>query len=241
MTLPSSGLMTAAMINAELGRSATASFFINGAAERALAERPSGTIAFSDFYGKSDSLLKSTITIGRYHRNVHRGNNLTNQGDGGYYTPKGSNAVWVYGFFKIRASGMLTSPPAYGGVTADGGSIANPWIKGVGTVVQLQESYTQYSDGWVGSTTHPASNIPANGAVFQTDVNTPFTWSTLQVGARVTTRTGYGRANSGGFMVRAGGWWWSTGNPASGYHNDLSTGYPLGRLRSGTHVLIIKE
>lgn len=53
MTLPSSGPMTAAMINVELGRAANAPFDINGTEERALAEVPSGEISFSDFYGKS--------------------------------------------------------------------------------------------------------------------------------------------------------------------------------------------
>lgn len=53
MTLPTSGPMTAAMINVELGRAANAPFSINGADERALAEKLSGPIAFSDFYGKT--------------------------------------------------------------------------------------------------------------------------------------------------------------------------------------------
>lgn len=53
MTLPSSGVITAAMINTELGRSSSATFDINGASERALAEKPSGQISFSDFYGKT--------------------------------------------------------------------------------------------------------------------------------------------------------------------------------------------
>ena len=54
MTLPSSGTMTANMINVELGRSGTAVFDINGTPERTLAEKPSGIIKFSDFYGKSN-------------------------------------------------------------------------------------------------------------------------------------------------------------------------------------------
>lgn len=45
--------MSASMINVELGRAASAPFDINGSAERALAGVPSGTIRFSDFYGKS--------------------------------------------------------------------------------------------------------------------------------------------------------------------------------------------
>lgn len=68
MTLPSSGTMTAAMINVELGRASNAPFSINGAEERALAGKPSGAISFSDFYGKSNILPNpayySTLTAG---------------------------------------------------------------------------------------------------------------------------------------------------------------------------------
>lgn len=53
MTLPASGIMTANMINVELGRAGTAAFDINGTPERTLAEKPSGIIKFSDFYGKT--------------------------------------------------------------------------------------------------------------------------------------------------------------------------------------------
>lgn len=54
MVLPTSGPMTVAMINRELGRPENAPFNINGTAERSLAGVPSGSIAFSDFYGKSN-------------------------------------------------------------------------------------------------------------------------------------------------------------------------------------------
>jgi hypothetical protein len=48
--------MTAALINAELGRAANAAFSLDGAQERALAGKPSGALAFSDFYGKSNGI-----------------------------------------------------------------------------------------------------------------------------------------------------------------------------------------
>lgn len=53
MALPTSGTITAAMINVELGRASTAFFNLNGSAERSLAGMPSGAIDFADFYGKS--------------------------------------------------------------------------------------------------------------------------------------------------------------------------------------------
>jgi len=50
---PISSQPSASEINVELGRAANAPFSINGAAERALAQVPSGQISFSDFIGKS--------------------------------------------------------------------------------------------------------------------------------------------------------------------------------------------
>lgn len=53
MTLQSSFPLSASDINEELGRSASASFSMNGAAERWLAEKSSGSYSFSDFLGKT--------------------------------------------------------------------------------------------------------------------------------------------------------------------------------------------
>lgn len=53
MTLPTSGPISASMINAELGRDSNARFHINGADERALAGVSAGLVTFADFYGKS--------------------------------------------------------------------------------------------------------------------------------------------------------------------------------------------
>lgn len=57
MALPSSGVITAAMINKELGRAENATFSLNDAAVRALAAKPSGAISFADFYGKSSEIV----------------------------------------------------------------------------------------------------------------------------------------------------------------------------------------
>lgn len=64
MALPSTGTITAAMINVELGRAENAPFNINGAEERALAGKPTGAISFDDFRGKSAS-GEMDITVGR--------------------------------------------------------------------------------------------------------------------------------------------------------------------------------
>ena len=59
MTLPSSGVIKASMIQAELGESG--SWSINSQSSRALAKVPTGTIKFSDFYGKSSAILSTPV------------------------------------------------------------------------------------------------------------------------------------------------------------------------------------
>lgn len=54
MTLPSSGQIAASDINVELGRAWNHFFDMNAAAERNLAGKPTGSIGFADFYGKSN-------------------------------------------------------------------------------------------------------------------------------------------------------------------------------------------
>lgn len=66
MALPESGVMTAAMINVELGRAASAAFNLNGEEERSLAEILSGKISFNDFFGKSSSALVSAYFALRF-------------------------------------------------------------------------------------------------------------------------------------------------------------------------------
>ena len=67
MTLPLSGMMTAAMINAELGRPSNASFSLNDPVIRALAEKPSGQIMFSDFYGKANEVVVKVTGTTQYN------------------------------------------------------------------------------------------------------------------------------------------------------------------------------
>lgn len=73
MALQTSGAISANNINVELGVSGTARFNMNDAEERALAGKPSGTIKFSDFYGKS-SKITSVFTFTAGYRLTNLGN-----------------------------------------------------------------------------------------------------------------------------------------------------------------------
>lgn len=64
MTLPSTGIITAAMVNVELNRAATATFNLNDPAVRALAGKPSGAISFADLRGKSSEIVKYVTASG---------------------------------------------------------------------------------------------------------------------------------------------------------------------------------
>ena len=74
MALPSSGVMKASMIRAELGKT-SGSWSINAAESRKLAGKPSGTIKFSDFYGKDFIITKIRFSsfhrYGGYYRECH--------------------------------------------------------------------------------------------------------------------------------------------------------------------------
>ena len=75
MALPSSGVMKASMIQTELGESG--SWSINSQSSRALAKVPSGTIKFSDFYGKSNFSIADKRSIGPSRQNIGSGAGVT--------------------------------------------------------------------------------------------------------------------------------------------------------------------
>lgn len=117
MTLQSSGTITANQINVELGRSGTAYFNLNGADERALADRPTNasSISFNHFYGKS--ARKATITtVGQlangqgFHPRIGYGANARNN----YYHYEGGG-ISSAAFGSIdKTTGLITSATLYG-------------------------------------------------------------------------------------------------------------------------------
>ncbi|MCL1038331.1 hypothetical protein L2750_14450 [Shewanella submarina] len=152
MALPSSGKITAAMINKELGRAENAPFSLNGAAERALAGKPTGAISFADFHGKS-SMPSWVINVGLYETTGTFGtqnvgfSNTTVLKYGSinptYLTHKGKKLNWAYfhsvksnnGYaFLFQVKSVIPYPPPQVTVTIDGKhkAILKKW------------SYTQY-------------------------------------------------------------------------------------------------
>ena len=63
MALPTSGILTTAMINEELGRGPYDSFTINDAAVRDLGGKPTGRIAYSDLQGAARAVLDASLGI----------------------------------------------------------------------------------------------------------------------------------------------------------------------------------
>jgi len=113
MAIRSSGALPASEINTELGRSATANFNLNGAEERALAQRLSGSIAFNHFYGKS--AREATITVGNMHRNTidtsetnARRYGWSASGKSNYWHFENSNVTSGFGSIS-KTTGLVTS------------------------------------------------------------------------------------------------------------------------------------
>lgn len=74
MALPNSGVMKASMIQAELKESGTWS--INAASSRKLAEVLSGTIKFSDFYGKSNFSIADKRSVNPTRHGIGSGSGM---------------------------------------------------------------------------------------------------------------------------------------------------------------------
>ena len=70
MALPSSGSITMAQVNVELGKAANAGITMNDSAVRALAGVPSGAISMSNLHGKS-SEVRYINTVNRTQASIH--------------------------------------------------------------------------------------------------------------------------------------------------------------------------
>lgn len=149
MTLPASGAMTAAMINVELGRSSTAPFDINGAAERALAGVPTGAISFADFYGKSSFNFSATTSPGFLSKSGSTNTIIT---DPTTATPVGGTGPFTYQWFIDSTSGdaTVTFSGASNTATARFRSILS--ISGQSSGCEAHCEITDTSNGQVRST-----------------------------------------------------------------------------------------
>lgn len=127
MTLPSSGVITMADINVELGKSATALITLNDADVRALAGIPSGQIALNNFYGKSrfTPAFSPAGTITAYDR-----------GSSG----QGSRSAEI----TINSNGTISK---VGGTQSGATSWGSPTVSGIGSgyEVRLNVTYLYYT------------------------------------------------------------------------------------------------
>lgn len=122
MALPSSpNTITAAMINVELGRASNAPFSLNDSAVRALAGKPSGAIAFSDFWGKSSVTPWAFTKI---------------SGNEDYPSAEGSLSIlWSTGEYSIGNSAI--SPPTAGRPSTEYGNIGSTGVSAGDVEVKL--------------------------------------------------------------------------------------------------------
>lgn len=142
MTLPSSGAMSASMINTELGRAATTTMQLNDSAVRQMAGKSSGQISFSDLYGKSLAKYQGTITIGKsattlgyFQGQLGAINPNSIDGTTFYWVGSGANnqgTIWVNGTApSIVGGGSITYGGSYTSVfpamTVSGGSQQVAW------------------------------------------------------------------------------------------------------------------
>lgn len=103
MTLPSSGVMTAAMVNVELGRASNAFFNMNGAAERALAGVPSGGYGMNSFYGKSNGIVAGTLYSRGGFGNGYANSSVTLGAQNGAITPDTYKGQPIAAIFELGA------------------------------------------------------------------------------------------------------------------------------------------
>lgn len=102
MTLPASGTISFNAINVELGVAGTTPANINQSSYRTLAGKPSGAIALSDFYGKSNRISRS-VTI-----SSNTSNYVVNTAKASGYIPGGTD------FTLIINSGVFVSSASTG-------------------------------------------------------------------------------------------------------------------------------
>lgn len=133
MALPASGLITAADINVELGRASTAFFNLNGADERALAEKASGLISFSDFHGKSAAGVVTLSSQSHSHQ---------------------SAAAYRYIYFDLRSNGIAEVLRLLDGFVIQVTPVSGEWHS-----APYAGIHTEYEVRW----THSSNTSPVVG------------------------------------------------------------------------------
>ena len=166
MALPTTGTITLAQVNAELGNSSTAAISLNDAAVRALAGVASGAISMSDFYGKSAiAIVNSDYVVSVEQLGLASEAWLSFDSDGG----------------TAKATGFGTSAP-------DTDWIA-PTSAGIGSSYEIQYSglvdgsgtgtFTGYTTAWQGL---DAATYPTLARTSYGTSTASYTYSIREVG-----------------------------------------------------------
>ena len=109
MALPSSGQLCASDINVELGKSAGTQGCLNDADWRALANKASGQICYSDFHGKSAVKQANITTVGGDASGYGPTRfGYAGSGKGNYYHAEGSTTPSTFGSISAT-TGIITS------------------------------------------------------------------------------------------------------------------------------------
>jgi hypothetical protein len=189
MTLPASGAISFNAINVELGVAGTTTANINQASYRTLAGVPSGTIALSNFYGKSN---RAAISYTYSASTANASLNVTSIG--GYSAGTSDITITVNAGIYLYSTGTGTP-----GLTLSGGSSGD-------TITLVNNGYIMGMGGAAGNARGPATS-PTNGGTalqlgFATTVNN--TNGSAYIGGG-GGGGGYGATFSGGGGGGAGG------------------------------------
>lgn len=164
MALPSSGPISLSQVNVELGLSATASINMNSAAVRTLFQVPSGPIAMSNGYGKSNAF---TFTISSNQTNANLRTLAVNAGwnqstkvvatiaSGVYISSNstGTPALTVNGSFpggvELVNSGFIIGMGGNGGAGGSSNNSGSPGSAG-GLALSVSSAITITNNGTIG-------------------------------------------------------------------------------------------
>lgn len=212
MALPTSGLITAAMINEELGRSLTAPFSLNDSEIRALAGKTSGAISFQDFYGKSSEMVMTAPTS-LMQANVA---SLFNGQESGSWAASTAKRLLVsssigpliinstFGgtlIIEVQSTGTISGIGGTGGTSGEGGIGGNALTITAATGVIVINNGVIRGGGGGGGRGGAGGNGSTSSTTNYSASGIPSTGSSSMIPATGWTEWEYGGDNPGGWGV----------------------------------------